>query len=180
MITINLVPPGYKRELKLFSVFLAIKNIVSLALIGIITVAMGLMTAKVFLQNYFSHLITSTTLNAASNSRFANNEIRTLKQELTTIQGIQTEYIPWSQLLLELSGQISGGIIITDLNISSNGQAELSGVAKTRDDLLQFHDRLVGSGLTAEFTIPLVTKLQREDVNFRFPLTIKIPHPRTP
>lgn len=180
MITLNIVPPGYKRELKLFGVFLAIKNIVSLALIGIIAIAMGLLTAKIFLQNYFSHLATSTTVNLAGSSRYADNEIRTLKQELTTIHGIQAEYIPWSQLLLELGNQISDGIVITDLNVAGNGQAELSGMAKTRDDLLQFHDRLVGAGLAAEFEIPLVTKLQREDVVFRLSITLKIPHLQTP
>lgn len=175
MITLNLIPPHDKQELRLLNVFLAIKNIVSLALIGLITLAVGLMAAKIFLQNYFSYLIAANSLRRET-SRAASSELRSLKDDLATIQGIQRAYVPWSQLVLELGSQVNDGITLTDLQIAADGRAELSGVADRREDLLRFHDQLVGSGLAHDFTIPLATKFQETDIKFRLQLTVTVPH----
>ncbi|MDD5110833.1 MAG: hypothetical protein PHI63_06530, partial [Patescibacteria group bacterium] len=175
----NLVPPQDKRELRLLNIFLALKNIVSFALICAITVAFGLITTRIFLQNYFSYLVASNTLTLDA-SRSSAQEMRTIAQELTTAKRIQGEYVPWSQLLFALGENVNNGITLSDLRISADGHGEISGTAKTRDDLLHFHDQLVGSGITEEFTIPLAVKFQEKDVKFRFPLQFKIPHLQIP
>ena len=179
MITLNLIPNHDKQELRLLNVFLAVKNIVSLGLIGLITLAVGLIATKVFLQNYFTYLTASNNVRLQS-SRNATSELRSLKTELATLQGIQLSYVPWSQLLLRLNQEINEGIMLTDLTITADGNAELSGVAQRREDLLRLHDQLVSSGLTKDFSIPLATKFQEADIKFRLPLAITIPRLQAP
>lgn len=175
MITLNLIPTGDKQELRLLRIFLAVKNIISLSLVGIITIATGLIFAKVFLQNYFTHIAASSMKTSVSSTLFSTNEIQSLQQEINTIKKIQADYIPWSQVLLELSARIKDGITLSDLRISADGQTEISGIARTREDLLRLHDLLVSSGMADDFEIPLALKLQQASIKFHFSIKINIP-----
>lgn len=174
MIRLNLIPPGDKQELRLLNLFFAIKNVVYLALIGIIALAIGLVAAMLFLQNYFIYLVNSSTLNI-SIGKFSSSEIRNFRQDLVRIQQIQAEYIPWSELLLRLNRQAERGITLTDLTLRRDGQADLTGVAQTRDDLLRFRETLIVSGLSRPFELPFAAKLQRDNVRFNLHLQVAPP-----
>lgn len=172
--TLNLIPAQDKRELRLVNVFLATKNVVTLGLIGMIALAIGLLAAKGFLQSYFNYLVASRSLTREA-GRYATNDIRAFQNELTAVQQVQAEYVPFSQLLLELGDHIPSGVTLTDFSVTSLGAAELSGIAARREDLLALHDQLVRSGLAADFNIPLTTKFQEDNIQFRLSLTLRIP-----
>ncbi|TSC77161.1 MAG: hypothetical protein G01um101431_344 [Parcubacteria group bacterium Gr01-1014_31] len=173
-VTLNLIPARDKQELRLVNLFLAIKNLVSLALIGMIALAAGLIAAKGFLQSYFNHLVASNTLTREA-GRYANNDLRTFRTELAAVQQVQQEYIPFSELLLQLGAHIPPGVTLTDFSVDKTGAAELSGIAARRDDLLALHDRLVRSGFADEFIIPLTTKFQEDNIKFRLSLKLRVP-----
>lgn len=173
-ITLNLIPTKDKQELRLVNVFLAIKNVVALALIGMIVIAFGLIAARRFLQRYYNDFVASNSLTQIAGSS-ATNDIKTVVNELTAMQQVQAEYVPFSQLLLELGDRIPPGVTLTDFSVASGGAAELSGVAARREDLLALHDQLVQSGLAADFAIPLATKFQEANIKFRLSLELRLP-----
>ncbi len=175
MITLNLIPARDKQELRLLNLFLALKNIVALTLVGVIAIAIGLIAAKLFLQNYFTYLVNSNVLNIGI-GRFSSREIRGFKQTLGRVQQIQTGYVPWSELLLNLNRHVGPGVTLTDLTLQNDGSATLVGVAQTRENLLQLQTALIAAGLTPPFELPFAVKLQRENV--RFDLRLKLPLPR--
>ena len=175
MMTLNLIPSTDKQELRLLHIYLAIKNVIALLLLGVIAIALGLIVAKIFLQNYFTYLVRANTLLQLNVAKGEGAEIRTFRKHLVDAQQIQVNYVPWSQLLLALSQETPPGITLTDLEVNAQGQGELSGIAARRADLLEYRERLIRSNLVQEFSLPFALQLQQAQVNFRLPIQFNLP-----
>jgi hypothetical protein len=172
MITINLIPEEEKRELRVFDIYLMIRNIIYIILIGVIFIAFILLVTKFYLQNYFNRIVSQTYITAGL-SQFSSNEIKKFNEEFEIVKEVQDNFVAWSNLFLNLGKMVNEGITIAKLDINKkNLEIKIMGTARNRDDLIKFKDNLDLSGYFNAFEIPLSTLLQRENINFNFTLKL--------
>lgn len=145
---LNLLPPAEKTELKLLRLYLAIKELIFLMLIGLIAIAIILMLAKHNLQLQLAQIVSDTVQTSGLN--FSNQDVRMFKDQLIRIQQIQEGFRPWTKLFPKLLTLLPAGVALEQLSIDVAGALELKVVAATRPDLLQFRDNLNDSGFLVE------------------------------
>lgn len=162
MIWLNLLPPSEKAELKLLRLYLVLKELVFLLLVGLIAMAIILLLAKHNLQLQLAEVIADTAL--TSGVQLSNNEIRTFKAQLTRLKQIQDAERPWTRMIPKLLDLLSPGVTLDELTVDSSGNLTLGAIAATRDDLLRLRDRLNESGLVERFDISLDELLRRTNI----------------
>lgn len=174
MITLNLVSPAKKQELKLRQIYLMIKNAIVLILLFTIIVAIILLLAKMFLQNYFNKIVASYTLTTKI-SRLFNEDIREFNQQIDSISEIQKDFVPWSKLIIHLSDLISKEVGVSSFNLNkAENKIKIQGIAQTRDKLLDFKNRLESSPVFQKLDIPLKSLLKKEKIDFELEIGINI------
>lgn len=170
-ITLNLIPPQQKKKLKLFQVYIYLKNIIFITLIGAILIAIILSLAKIILQNNFNKTINQTYLTVGIN-KFYNFEIKEFNQELKQVAEIQKQYIPYLNFILSFTDLVPQEVTFQKLNLNDKSILQIKGLADTRDDLLNFKNNLEKSNLFDNFTIPLENLLEKENVEFELNLKL--------
>lgn len=172
MITLNLLPPNKKRELQLAQLYTIIKNLIILILLLTTLIAIILLFTKMILQNHFNKIVEQTTLTTKF-SRLFNQDIKTFNQQLTEVEGIQKNYIPWTNFFIVFSQVVPDDIGISNLTINQN-KILISGLAKTRVKLLEFKDNLENSDLFSEVVVPLENILKKENIDFSIKANINL------
>ena len=172
MITLNIIPEEKKKELKMISFYLMVKNIIYLILTVVIVVATLLLSTKIILQNQFNNTVGQNYL-TSSPSSFISNEIKKFKQELKESKDIQKNFIPWSHLIINLEKLSNDGIKFNLIEISQEDkEMSIRGTAKTRNNLINLEEKIKESGLFEQFEIPKSVLFQKENINFSINLKI--------
>jgi Tfp pilus assembly protein PilN len=96
-------------------------------------------------------------------------QINDMDQQLKKIQENQ---LKWSNLFKELSAVMPSGVYINDL-ATKDYAVFLSGEAKSRDDLLDFKNKLENSVCFQEVNVPLSNLVVKDNVVFQLDLKIK-------
>ncbi len=164
MITLNLISPQKKQELRLTQVYLAIKNLIILILFLATIIAIILLITKVILQNYFNEVVSDTTLTTKYANIFSE-DIKKFNQQIKLVDKIQQKYIPWPNFFINFTKLMPDDIGIDSLTINEN-KILITGLAKTRAKLLELEDNLKKSDLFLEVTVPLENLLRKENISF--------------
>ncbi|OGG38215.1 hypothetical protein A3D55_01495 [Candidatus Jorgensenbacteria bacterium RIFCSPHIGHO2_02_FULL_45_20] len=172
MITLNLLPPQTKKEAHLLQLYLSLKNAIVLLLLFTTLAAITLLLAKLTLQEYFTRVVDQTTLTTQYGNIFSK-DIKDVNRQLTEVNKIQSEYIPWTKFFAELSDITPEGIVIFNVNINGK-DVTLSGFAQNRDQLLKLQQALSGSPLFLESDVPLENLLTRENINFNIKSSVDL------
>lgn len=162
MIWLNLLPPRERTELRLLRLYLVLKELIFLLLVGLIAMAIILLLAKHNLELQLAEVIADTTL--TSGVQLSNNEIRTFKTQLARLKQIQDAERPWTRGIPKLLDLLPPGVTLNELTVDSGGNLTLGAIAATRDDLLRLRDRLNESGLVERFDISLDELLRRTNI----------------
>ena len=172
MMTLNLIPEGDKKELRLFSFYVMLKNIIFVFLIGGSMIASGLLITRLYFQIKFNKLLDENYI-SSSVSRFSSNEIKKFNKQLNVIEEIQKDYLSWSTALYNFQKIVSDDIIINyfDLN-KKNLEVKIRGAAATREGLVNFQNLINSSGYFQGFEVPLETLFEKENINFNFLLKL--------
>jgi Tfp pilus assembly protein PilN len=142
-----------KRYLEVFLIFLSICGVI-------------FVTGDHVLQIYFNNLAVRTTLLAFQNSS-KNKQIKQINVVLADVEAVQKIYAPWSQKIAALSEAIPSGITLTALDADKNTKSlNISGVAKTRLDLLELKNHLEKSGLFSAIEQPPEQLTEKENILF--------------
>ncbi len=166
MLSLNIISPDTKNEIKLKNIFKLINQVCYLLIIITLSIAIVLFVAKIILQNYFLTIAESTTL-VTKNIESYDIKIDTINSRLNFVSDIQNEYMTFSPYLEELMSIIDKNIKFTSINISKNDQIiKFTGNAKTRDSLLLLKDYLEKSKFFNEVDLPIANILQKENINF--------------
>ncbi len=173
MITLNILPPETKKEIKLWHLYKDLKTAMLLLVIYISIVAMLILFAKLFLQINFINLSQSvnTLVNDNQNS---NKQIREIKAKINNITKIQKENVKCSNILKDIVNKTNDNIKFSKISLDVNkNKLILAGHAKTRDDLLNFKKQLEESKNYSNINLPINNLLERENINFNIQLEIK-------
>ncbi len=164
MITLNLVPPEKKKNLRLINSLLIIKNNLFLLFFVIVIATIILLIGKAAIDEYFAEVVSQSTL-ITKYARIFNYEIKDFNQKVIAANEIQEKSIPWIYFLSDLSEQIPAGVTIDYLEIK-DGKIVINGNANTRNDLLQLKNNLENFSILSNINIPIESLLKKENIDF--------------
>lgn len=180
MILLNLLPPTKKKDLRLIQLYTVIKNLIIIVLIFTIVATTILLIIKIVLQNYFNEIVAQTTLTTKTLSVF-NKDIKTFNKNLSIVEDIQKNFIPWTNFLVNFTRLVPDNVSIYNLNINKVDDTTykifIYGFAKNRDGLLAFKNNLENSNDLKEISVPLENLLTKEDIKFNIKATINLNQP---
>jgi len=172
MITINLLSPVQKRELKIKRVYVAIKELIILVLLFTLIIAIMLLVSKYILDNSLARLIERNAYTIEGN-RDVVSKINAINTKITVIDKIQKDFKKWSKFFITLTDLTPNNISYDLIKIKySEASIEIRGTAKTRDDLTKLKDNLTDSQIFSDINLPLQNLLAKENNNFT--ITAKI------
>lgn len=166
MITLNLIPPLQKKELRLLRVFIVIKNVIIYLLLYVTVAAIILLCAKLILQNNFNQVVADYNLNNRT-GQLLGQEIKQFNQKLINIQTIQADYTAWSEFLISVNELLPNDVVLYNITLDKQTkEIQISGRAKTRQALLDYQQKLNASAYLEKVEIPLSTLLEKENIDF--------------
>ncbi len=173
MITLNILPPEKKKEIKLWYLYKNLKTAMLLLIIYISIVAMLILFAKLFLQINFVNL--SQDVNTLiNNNQNSNKKIGEIKAKINNITKIQKENVKCSNVLKDIVNKTNDNIKFSKISLNVNeNKLVLAGHAKTRDDLLNFKKQLEKSNNYSNIDLPINNILEKENINFNIQLKIE-------
>ena len=166
MLLLNLIPQQLKREIK-FRQFLALfKKINYIIIIFTIIIAIIILTAKIILRNNFNKVVAQTTL-ITKNSQSYNIKVNDINSKLDSISQVQNNFIAWSNLIENLADITPSGINFISTKINKEKQIiNIAGIAKTRNDLLEFKQNMENLPNVYDVKFPLKNILQKTNISF--------------
>lgn len=166
MITLNLISQVQQKEIKLIRLYYTLKNIVLLVLIFTIFLGSLLVGAKIILRRNYQKLNEEAAYIRETKNKYAK-EIQEINNYLKSLEAIQKENVPPAQLLILLGQTVTANIQITNLSLSLDSQLlKIKGLAKSREDFLNFQKSLKDSKAFEEINIPISAILKKEDLDF--------------
>ena len=174
MITLNLLPPLKKQELRLRGLYVAIKNMMFTVLLLTICSAIILLISKAVLQNHFNQTVADSTLTIKFGQTF-NNDIRVFNRQLNAVTAIQRDYVYWSEFFAAFAPVVPPGVTLSNLTVvDENGlkTITITGLAKTREQLLAFQTGLEQFEFISGVAVPLESLLKKEDIIFTIKATV--------
>ncbi|MFA5029252.1 MAG: PilN domain-containing protein [Patescibacteria group bacterium] len=173
MITLNLLSPKQKKELKTKRIYLALKELLMLFLLFTALIAILLIVSRYFLEQQLASLITRN-INAIQISQKTNEEVVLINKKINNVYKIQKNFQKWSDFLTNLSKLTPAGVSYNLVKIyQQNSQLEIQGIAKTRNDLLELKKNLEADERFYDIDLPLNNLLVKENNSFTIGAKIK-------
>ncbi|MBU4216907.1 hypothetical protein L6270_03710 [Candidatus Parcubacteria bacterium] len=165
MITLNIISPELKNEIKLKYIYRIIGK--SFILIGVFLgfYAIILVSSRIVLSSYLSEVsqMNSTTNESTNNTVKAVNDVN---KKLKEVAVIQKDEISWLNLLELISQNTSKDIKYNKISMDRNNGLSLTGQSKTRDGLIKIKKFLDESAFLSDVDFPISNLLEKENINF--------------
>ncbi|HAM88990.1 MAG: hypothetical protein US83_C0002G0090 [Candidatus Falkowbacteria bacterium GW2011_GWC2_38_22] len=172
MITLNIIPDELKNEIKLNDHYVFYKKVMSLILFMAIFFSAVLLTAKIILATQQSDTDQQNTIITKSSENYSK-QINEINIQLKEIKSIQNNDINWTDFFLSMNDFIGNEIKISRLYAGKNDNSlRISGIAKSRNDLLAFKEKLEKSEKFSNINLPISSLLEKENINFEISATI--------
>jgi len=172
-INLNLLPEKKKERLKYLIKFIFSKHILEIILFMTSIMAIALIWSWLVLEEGFSELaITSSLVNKEYASY--NQEIRKMNILINNIDDTTKEYETVMPKIIDFSKNLPNNIRITSFYLDKkNYTLSITGIAKTRQDLLNYQDKLKQLSWTDSFDTPVSKLFQTENISFEFQTKLK-------
>lgn len=165
MINLNLIPEEYKKNLRRLHLSELSKRLLIFVMLYTILIAIVLLLARLVLQREFTRIVNETTLVTRENKK-VEGQIRLLNEQITTASKLETDTKPWSQFLVLFTSRVPDGIRLTSLDLKTTGESTVSGVAATRESLLELKTRLTAMPGLESVELPVSSLLTRDNIDF--------------
>ena len=166
MISLNLLSPEKKQEISRQMIFVSLQQIISWALVAICSAGIVLLIAQMIMQNSFDQAVRQGAL-VTQEYGALNQRVHLANQKIDFLSGVQNKFIIWSPRLAALSSLVPQGIELYAMNINNASRdVQITGHAKTRDDLLLYKQNLEQSSVVRSIELPIENILESKDINF--------------
>lgn len=172
MITLNIISPELKNEIRLKNIYQIMKK--SFILIGIFLIfySIVLTSSKFILKSYLGEINQkNTSANEATEKTIKT--VDDINKKLNEVTAIQKEEINWLSLLELISNNTSDEIRYDKVLMDKNNGLTLSGQSKTRDGLIGIKKFLDERAFLYDINFPISNLLEKEDINFTITAKIK-------
>ena len=82
------------------------------------------------------------------------------------------KHLEWAELFIRLGGLVPDDVTLTRF-VTKDYAISLSGVAKTRDDLLLFQQKIKDDDCFADINLPVSNLFSQEDIDFQMDFSVK-------
>lgn len=172
MITLNIIPEDLKNEIKLNDHFKFYKKTIGLILFTSILFSAILFSAKIILATQQSSTDQQNTI-ATKNTENYSKQVNEINIQLKEIKNIQKNDTDWTDFFIKIGEYTGNEIKISRLYASkTDNSLRITGVAKTRDNLLTFKNNLEKSKYFSNINLPISSLLEKENINFEISATI--------
>jgi len=166
MITLNLIPPTQKNIYKNSRLYQLIKEAVMLIFLFTAIISIMLLLSRYFLEEQLADLAQRNAANIRSNEA-VNRRITDINTKIITASGIQKNFQPITPLLVAISQAAGNNIAYSQIKFfRQQTLLELTGQAKTRNDLMELKKRLENSPWAKNVDLPLTNLVSKENNNF--------------
>lgn len=166
MININILPQETKKELRLRHIHLSLISVGYTMIIFFCCISLMLLFSRLLLQNNFNRVVDETSL-ISRNSQSYNIRVREINSKVNSVDQIQKDFLVWSKAFYFLSEIADEGISFSNIKVSKDGSSiKTSGVAKTREALLNLKAKLESSDYFNKIDFPLENILEKKDIIF--------------
>lgn len=170
MITLNFISP-IQREANRFQKNYSQTKGIMLSLVIVLIIIVGfLQLTQILLKDKLESITLATqVLEQAEEEKTVDLKqiVKDFNVLLRNIDGIQKEYLPWSDTLALTASLVPTGIELSSFSIQKESAVfKLTGHALSRDDLIILQKNLEESDLFSEIQSPLSNLLLKENINF--------------
>jgi Tfp pilus assembly protein PilN len=174
MIIINLLSPKQKQEIKIKRICIIIRELVMLFLLFTSIIAIFLVASKYYLEQQLTDLIIKNA-SEIKISQEINRQITIINQKIDDLEKIQQDFHHWSSFFAEISALTPDDIYLQSSKINSQDSTfKLSGIAATRDSLINFKEKIENSPLFSKVNLPLVDLLAKTNNKFNIETEINL------
>ena len=90
-----------------------------------------------------------------------------INDKMEEVYSIQTDYVKWSQVLVDFSALVPEGNRLESVSLDKENQRlSVRGISKRRDDFLKLKKNLEKSNLVTELESPISNLLNQTNINF--------------
>ncbi len=111
------------------------------------------MSARLMLENKFQAIMLESTPGTTRVAKI-NLDVHTINQQINRLQRVASGYVRWSPLLTDFSTRTPEAVHWQTLQLEGN-KILLTGVAETRNALLEFQSNLEQSTYIKDLDLPL-------------------------
>lgn len=172
-LNINLLPERKKDGLEKLIKFLFCKEILELILLVAAFLSVTLLWGWIILQEHYTDLSQSALSVNKEFSRY-NQEVQKINFTIKNIKASSLGFSPISPKIIDFIGKLPTNIKLNSLDLSrETGTFVITGVAKTRDDLLNFQNLIQKFDWLDKIDSPTSQLFQKENINFEIRAKIK-------
>lgn len=172
---LNLLPPEKKKLLNRMYLILYFRFIIEIVLFYSVIVATSLVLVSYFLDANLQ-IVQEKTASLERGYGQINQEIKKVNQDLENLSLILSSFRDWSAPLAEIIKNVPSNISLNGLNLNqTNKTLNVQGLAKTREDLLNFKEKLAQSALVKKIEIPVSSLITKENISFSLTAEINLP-----
>lgn len=147
-------------------IFVSVQQLISWVLVAICAAGIILLVAQMIMQNSFDQAVRQSAL-VTQEYGALNQKVRLANQRIEFLSGLQNKFIIWSPRLSALSSLVPPGIELYTMDAANMSRdIQITGHAKTRDDLLLYKQNLENSSLMTSVELPIENILESTDINF--------------
>ncbi len=171
MLNINILPQELKNSLKRIKLYKFIQRISSL--LFFLTI---ILSAIIFLSRIILELQANATSNNLSiqKTQTSSGELKDILTEVEQVKQIQADQVNWTKNLENIISSINPNISLSSMQLNKDSnELTLKGIAKTRQDLLDFKKLLEESQDFSNLNFPIKNLSDRENINFDAKMNIK-------
>jgi Tfp pilus assembly protein PilN len=166
MISLNLLSPEKKQQISKEIIFISTKYLFALSFILVCSASAILLVAEFVVQNNFCQAVSQNTL-VTKEYGSLNQNVYGINRQITQLQSMQNKFVIWSNRLVILTNLTPKNIELYSVTINSDTKdINLTGNAKTRDDLLQYKANLENSNLLTGINLPIENLLEANNSYF--------------
>lgn len=166
MIKINIIPQDKKREIAINKKMGIYLKFLSIIIVNFIIYSLIFLTVRIIMQKYYNDSKNQALVLNKTTGDYTQ-EAKEINSQIEYIKNIQENFISWSDFFALLSEIKTEGVTYKQIKISKNENLLLiSGIAKTRDDLLNFKNRIEESKILSDVELPFSVLLEKSDIDF--------------
>jgi Tfp pilus assembly protein PilN len=166
MIPLNLLSPRKKKELSKEILLVSTKYVFAMSFILICSTTIILLIAEFIVQNNFFQAVSQNALVTREYGAL-NQNVYTVNRQIGQLKLVQNKFIVWSTRLVALTNLTPKNVELYSVTVNSDTKdINLTGNAKTRDDLLQYKANLENSNLLSGVNLPIENLLEANNSYF--------------
>jgi len=173
MLFLNLVPPSYQKRARVQKLTSVGRILLLWIFFEVLVVSIVLLVSQIILQNVFISTVNNSSLVTQSPINLRTDVVK-LNQSLDEYRTIQQNFSYLTPSLFAIfNATPTESIALEKISLESKQeQLNISGIAKTREDLLAYQKHLQELPFTKNFELPIKALLDKTDVHFSFSIPL--------